>query len=391
MPEIYVDVTATAHTLHHTGIQRVVRSIARCGSIRANPVAPVAWDGRRGFRSLKPTERQRLFDVFSRAARRKGLSDLLWDGLSRTHRVRWNRFGGRSTLLIPEIPSGGRLAALSALARSFQAGPEMVGICHDLLSWSHPEFTHPDRATGFVAYLRFLCRLDRVLCPSRTTADEFLRFQKEEGVAGPEPEVVPWPVDGEPQPLPEETGEPLILCVGTLEARKNHECFLDACEVLWTGGSRFRVQLVGRLRAKGEDRIPARVGYMRERGRPISWSARVDDDQLDRFYREARFTVFPSVEEGYGLPVAESLARGRPCVCSGKGAVGEIARGGGCETVDVTDPSDLTSGIFRMLEDEARYRKFAEEAAGRAWPDWDQWLDRVFPEEGDDGDSDDWT
>jgi len=378
MPDCFVDVTATANTLHHTGIQRVVRSMALCGAVRGEPIAPMVWDGRNGFRSLKPGEHKRLFEVFAVGVGGNPLVGWLRDALSRTKPVRWNEFGGRSVLLIPEIPAGDHLATLSGLARSFQAGPRMIAVCHDLLSWSHPEFTHPDREKGFVSYLRFLCRLDRVLCPSRQTADEFLRFQREEGVAGPDPEVVPWPVEGEANPLPEGEGDPLILSVGTLELRKNHARLLEACEKLWTEGARFRLQLVGRLRAKGEDTIPRKVEELREKGHSVSWSPRVNDEALEGLYREARFTVFPSLAEGYGLPVAESLARGRPCVCSAEGAVGEIASGGGCEAVNVADTSALPAGISRLLEEGDRLEDLAAEASGREWPEWGDWLDRVL-------------
>lgn len=380
MTRCYVDATATAGTLHHTGIQRIVRSVVLFGSLRSTPVAPLVWDGRKGFRPPAPGERRRLIDVFARGWGQRALAARWIDRLRAPPPVGRYELGAGSILLVPEIPSGDRLEALSGLARSLAGGPEIVGVCHDLFSWSRPEWTAPERAAGFEDYLRFLCRIDRVVCPSRETAGEFLRFRREKDLAGPEPEVRPWPVLGEPLPPPPETGLPLVLCVGTLEPRKNHAALLDACRTLWEEGVRFELRLVGRLRAKGEDATVRRVEALRAEGHPVSWIPRADERELEDLYRRALFTVFPSLGEGFGLPVAESLARGRPCVCSGEGAIGETAADGGCLTVKAEDPADLAAGLRDLLTDADLRERLAAEAAGRSWPSWEDWLGGVFPD-----------
>ncbi len=75
----------------------------------------------------------------------------------------------------------------------------------------------------------------------------------------------------------------------------------------------------------------------------------VDDATLEEAYAAAAFTVYPSVAEGFGLPVGESVARGVPCICSGRGALGEAARGGGCLTLDTMDATSLESANARLL------------------------------------------
>jgi len=55
-----------------------------------------------------------------------------------------------------------------------------------------------------------------------------------------------------------------------------------------------------------------------------------------RLIENALFTVYPSLMEGFGIPILESLWHGKPCVCGGNGALGEVARGGGCLIVDQT-------------------------------------------------------
>ncbi|MBC2600449.1 glycosyltransferase family 4 protein [Puniceicoccus vermicola] len=382
MDKIYIDATATANTLHHTGIQRVVRSLILYGAVRMEEWIPVIWSGE-GFRAPTRGERRRLIDVFSRGLHRKrGISRFL-DRWEKKWEIDFLHEPEGTLLLIPEIPSGDRLRFLDDLAATGARQMEMAAVCHDLLSWSSPQWTPDSRREGFTDYLRFLGLVERVICPSQATASEWQRFQREEGVAGAEPEVLPWPPGGG-RSHPARQERPLeILCVGTLEARKNHAALLEAAELLWTEGVEFSLTLVGRRRAKNENEIPDRIAELRSKGRSVDWLGQVSDAELEELYAKAAFTVFPSLAEGYGLPVAESLVRGRPCVCSGEGAVGEIAAGGGCRTVRVEDPGQLSAGIRDLLTEPELRERLAREGLARSWPTWDEWMSQLAAEEPD--------
>jgi hypothetical protein len=80
--------------------------------------------------------------------------------------------------------------------------------------------------------------------------------------------------------------------------------------------------------------------------------------------------VFASDDEGYGLPIAESLAFGTPCLCAGFGSMGEIAEGGGCLTVDVRDPAALEAALIRLCEDPAVLDGLRAEIAARPFQSW---------------------
>ena len=102
----------------------------------------------------------------------------------------------------------------------------------------------------------------------------------------------------------------------------------------------------------------------------LDWNDRANDEVLVKAYRDCHFTVFPSVIEGFGLPVLESLWHGRPCICSATGAVGERATGGGCATVDVTNPEDLAGAILRMVRDPTYRQRLTNEANSRVLKTW---------------------
>ena len=89
--------------------------------------------------------------------------------------------------------------------------------------------------------------------------------------------------------------------------------------------------------------------------------------------RGAKAALFPSLYEGFGLPVLESLAHGKPCVCSGQGALGESARAGGCLALESVDAAGLRDAIAALLASPTRRDHLAAEARARrprTWPDY---------------------
>ena len=74
--------------------------------------------------------------------------------------------------------------------------------------------------------------------------------------------------------------------------------------------------------------FPPALADLQADGRPVESLSAADDDLLWGAYRLARFTVFPSINEGFGLPVAESLGLGTPVITSNFGSMREIAEAG---------------------------------------------------------------
>jgi glycosyltransferase involved in cell wall biosynthesis len=104
----------------------------------------------------------------------------------------------------------------------------------------------------------------------------------------------------------------------------------------------------------------------------------VNDETLLRAYGQCRFTVYPSLLEGFGLPIVESLLHGKPCICGGNGALGEVARGGGCLIVDQTDPAALANGIKTLLQDRQLYSRLCDEARARKFRTWSDYMEKFL-------------
>ncbi len=134
-----------------------------------------------------------------------------------------------------------------------------------------------------------------------------------------------------------------LLAVGTLEPRKNLAAAQQAAH-------RLDVEL----------RVAGARGW---RGvRVDGWLGRVSDDELAALYRGARCLVYPSLYEGFGIPVLEAMACGTPVVTSAGGATEEVA-GGAAVLVDPHDPAAIAAGVE---EAEARRDELVARGLARA-------------------------
>ncbi len=287
---------------------------------------------------------------------------------------------------MPEIFQDNRLGWLATLPAHTTA--RRVGIYYDALIWRRPDIMPGNRQAGFVEYLNALGGFDRIVTISEESAADLRACWREHGRPDermPPVSVVTLPVDGAGSggrvvsPPSVSAGRRSVLCVATFEPRKNHLGLLDAAEMAWTRGADFELTLIGRTTAQWGQRVVAALETLQAAGRPVRWLRHVDDATLRRAYEECAFTVFPSLAEGYGIPIAESLWHGRPCVCGVNGAIGEAAAGGGCLAVDQTDPAALAAAMETLLADRVLYRRLCDEAARRVFGTWEELARQLMP------------
>ncbi|MDQ5978820.1 MAG: hypothetical protein QG602_1794 [Verrucomicrobiota bacterium] len=375
---ILFDASHTSHTSAQTGIQRVCRTFFN-ELVTTGPVTPICYDPHLiGWRALRRDETAVLRDQTGGAGKSRGAKWTLKQKLAGAG-SRW--LGRKPTLpaahglICPELFSakvGARLPELLAAV----AGPR-VAIFYDAIALKYPELTPAGTVARFPAYLRELLVFDGVAAISEDSAAALRGYWKWLGVANTPPvRAIPLAIDRahtDPSPAPAPTGLPRILCVCTIEGRKNHLALLDACEQLWTAGLKFELQLIGMPRADTAGAALARIQALRLAGRPLIFPGSVPEAELHAAYRNCAFTVYPSIVEGFGMPVLESLQHGKPCLCSGRGALGESAHGGGCVPLDTVDAATLGAAIRRLLENPAELSALAAAARARhlkTWPDY---------------------
>jgi glycosyltransferase involved in cell wall biosynthesis len=327
------------------------------------------------WRTLEPWEERNLA-----AADAAGARGARWPLRARiTGRLR--RLSGRARplapasaggVLVPEIFSPEVAAALPGLFSAAQGA--RVALFHDALALQYPEFTPRSSVARFPAYLRELLQFDGIAAVSQASRDCLLDYWRWLG-ATRLPQVVALPLGIDAAPAADGAAPPgavpVILCVGSIEGRKNHAALLDACETLWSGGAAFELRLVGLSNTETGAAALEKLGRLRASGRPVRHDGPVSDQALEAAYRQCAFTVYPSLAEGFGLPVAESLARGKPCLCRTEGALGEVARGGGCLSLGAAGPAEIASALGRLLASPSERASLEAEARGRRFKSWE--------------------
>ena len=290
-------------------------------------------------------------------------------------------------ILVPQIFRDSRGGLVTALGS--QTGARRVGFFYDAIPWRRPDVTPSMNVKGVVEYMMALRDFDLIITSSREAADDLQacwQLHSPNSKRFASVHVLPWPTDESfdlnlkpaRSPLHHANDRRKILCVGTLEPRKNQLTLLAAAERLWREPHpAFELELIGRTTRECGPRVLAEVNRLRAAGQPAFWRRHVDDDALLRAYDECVFTVFPSLLEGFGLPIVESLRRGKPCVCGANGALGEVAAGGGCLTVDQTDAAALADAMQRLLTDEMLYRRLCEEARARQFENWPGYVEKL--------------
>tara|TARA_Y100001968_G_scaffold326773_1_gene370503 strand:- start:32 stop:1216 length:1185 start_codon:yes stop_codon:yes gene_type:complete len=384
---LQVDVTQSCRSANSSGIQVVTRKLF--GALRAQAqVEPVAWDSiLRRYARLGPTEIKRMETPFPNnyrpTARPNKKDNPLWKTLVSSifrlsRRIKWEEFHLRgNAMLFPEVF---RDARTRILPRKLSSTIPSSAIFYDVYVLKESEKTPPARALNFMEYAKFAASRDLVLCISNETKEDLQRLIMPQVERPGYSAVEPLPVE-RPEKIPESpaNGElPLILCVSTLGYQKNHFLLLDAADKLWQEGIDFRLELIGKADPTWSSRVIARIDKLKASGRNLSWLRHVDDKALCDRYRQSTFTVYPSRYEGFGLPILESIAHGKPCICGSNGAIGEVSSGGGCLQVDQNDLESLAAGIKKLLEDESLVKKLRDQALRRELGSWEGYAERFL-------------
>ena len=197
----------------------------------------------------------------------------------------------------------------------------LVVTVHDLAVLRHPEwFNRWTAAYSRVAVPRVVRAAARVIAVSEATRVDLLDLVGVESTVIPNGVEDVFTADG-----PVAEGD-YVLAVGTLEPRKNLARIVEACRGL-------ELRVVG-ARGWGGVEPPAEATFLGE----------VPDEELARLYRGARCLVYPSLHEGFGIPVAEALACGCPVVTTAGSPMAEL---GEVVEVDPLDPGAIRAGIER--------------------------------------------
>jgi glycosyltransferase involved in cell wall biosynthesis len=226
----------------------------------------------------------------------------------------------------------------------------LVVTVHDLAVLRHPEaFNRWTRTYSPRVVPGVLRAAQRVIAVSQFTRRELVELL---GVPEDKIRVVPNAVgDDFTREGPAEDGD-YVLAVGTLEPRKNLDRLVEAVR-----RTDRELRVVG---ARG-------WGGVEVRGNGVSWLGEVDDAELARLYRGAACLAYPSLYEGFGIPILEAMACGAPVVTTRGTAMEEVADGAAV-LVDALDPAEIAAGIELAATDrDALIARGLERARAFRW------------------------
>ena len=242
-------------------------------------------------------------------------------------------------------------------------GQALVVTIHDLAFERFPELYPPRWLRLYRRGLEIAVReAHAVLTPSRDAAAAVAAHGVERErihitpLAADRPVVTP---DARSAPY----DAPYVLFVGTLEPRKNLPRLVRAFRAA-VGQASLPHELV-LAGATGWQQDPLANELAAEGAGRVHVPGRVASNELDALYRGADAVVYPSLYEGFGLPVLEALAHGKPTLSSGTSAIPEVA-GDAALLVDPEDEDALAAGLVRILSDEALRAELMEKGPVRA-------------------------
>ena len=283
-------------------------------------------------------------------------------------RQRWQWVRGEQQLLpvLAKRAGADLVHSLASTAPAWGAFRRVVTI-HDVIYRIYPE-AHPGMRSLAMRLLVPLAarRSHRIIVPSQATRNDLIRLL---GVPTGKIEVVPNGLGTPPtrlglaeDELRKRYGMGTRLFVLAVSAKRPHKNLVRLLEALaLIPIERRPILVLPGYATQHEEQLrdlTARLDLAADT-RFLGW---VSDEELEGLYRCAVCFVFPSLYEGFGLPVLEAMARGVPVACSDRGALAEVV-GDAAVTFDPDRPEAIADAIQRLLVDPAERERLSD--AGR--------------------------
>jgi FkbM family methyltransferase len=251
----------------------------------------------------------------------------------------------------------------------------MVSMLYDLIPVKFPAMLGQPTSHYANYFLHVLDECDLALCISECTRRDLMEFAARTGHREPSAEVVLLGANVAATPSADEFADAglrnrlergrFALTVGTFEIRKNYKMLIDLWHEL-IDDSTFDLDLVivGIAGWRVED-VLAQLQTSPLFGSRIFWLQGISDAGLSWLYRSCHVFLFPSIYEGWGLPVVEALQHGRPVIISNRGAVPEAGLG----SAEIIDPDDRQAWRKAITAEARSPRRHVVAADIPSWDD----------------------
>ncbi len=357
------------------GRQPLVAALERMRLTRAPPIDLLAALAQRALLAIRP-HGFLLFDAegrrFANVPRDMALGDDLRPGPVDTVLTVGSGWSDRDP------------ARFAALIR--EAGFRHVTLCYDLIPVTHARFYDPDVAADFAAYWRGILPVTaRVVVNAACIAADLRGFCAAKGVAVPDIVILPLGHDPPGAAAPTLPAGLLpgryALFVSTIEPRKGHALLLRVWRRLLARGipqrAKFTLVLVGRP-GWMVDSVLADLAEPAAFAGTVLHLSSAGDAVREALLRKAAFCLYPSIYEGFGLPIVEAFAREKAVLASNGGALAETV-GALSPQLDPEDEDAWAAALADWIERPAARAPYeAMLRAGTPFPDWETAATRIL-------------
>lgn len=246
-----------------------------------------------------------------------------------------------------------------------------IAINYDAIPVLFPEHFTPDAISNFAANIETFKKSTHVFSISETSRRDLLRITGKESNA-----VTSVPIDIDPSFTRANSTEiakaradnalgsaPYIICVGTLEPRKNHRRLIEAYSAIIRSEARHCNLVIVGQRGWGADDLKEMVAAHELTDR-IYFLHKVSNIDLRALYSGALFSIYPSLYEGFGLPILEAMACGCPVVTSNVSSMPEVAEDAAFY-IDPASVESIKSALYQMINNDDLRNALAQKGIAR--------------------------
>jgi glycosyltransferase involved in cell wall biosynthesis len=286
-----------------------------------------------------------------------------------------NSFIPGSYLIIPDVMQNKEILKIKK-----KYNLRLIFIFYDDVILKLPDIYQPD-VVNFTNYVKFiLSTADYILPISNYSYNNLLEHKKIFGIDKSitiKPCILPGEFTSSPRIMEYKTyARYQILCVSIIAQRKNQLSLITAVQNLQ---KKYDIELI--LVAENISGRPADTEYYQTiidtiKGNPNIQLliGTVDDIALSNYYKSCYLTVYPSIEEGFGLPILESIWYCKPCICMNYGAMAEVGQIG---CIRVNNNNEFENAIERILTDKTVLENLVSEIKSSKIRTWQEYADDI--------------
>jgi alpha-1,2-rhamnosyltransferase len=284
-------------------------------------------------------------------------------------------------LIIPDLSWSNR-NAFSKIDEIKRQGAYITTLIHDTIPLSHPHFCDDKVANNFTHnFPDVIKKSDLIIANSKFTKRQIGKYNQKYRLKsdlsikhfylGADIDIKNNLFEKRQQLKAFFSNNKVCLSVGTIEPRKNYAFLINSFQKIWDYDPKIKLIIVGRYGWKS-DVLKKELELNNLTKNNLIWLDNLTDDELLYCYKKANLFIYPSIIEGFGLPLIEALYNRCPVLASDIPIFREIG-GNHCKYFSLDDADSLTMSVINFFSRNITISKQEDiELESFTWPNWEE-------------------